>query len=344
MISADELTAWLCASGALPAGAVTRVHVDLEVPTTVSMLRFLRLEYSPDAPHLPGNVVVKQPLGPSTEPNVVPSELDFYRRLAPAMRSPPILRCLAAVDGEADRLETLVLEDLRATYHHRPWPLPPTRAQSDAAIEAFATVHARWWEHAELGRSIGSPHSVESLTTMVSGFAALVPRFLDDVGDGIASEVRRLYERVFSSSLRPWLRLTDPRALTVIHGDAHSGNILFPRSGDGPAMIIDWQLWHVDVGARDLAFLIALHWYPERRREMEVPTLRRYHDQLVARGVERYAFDDLMLDYRRGAVRNLTFPLALWKRGLAPETWFHRLHCAVAAYRDLGCDELLDAS
>jgi hypothetical protein len=28
---------------------------------------------------------------------------------------------------------------------------------------------------------------------------------------------------------------------------------------------------------------------------------------------------------------------------LPPESWFHRLECALAAYRDLGCDEVLDA-
>jgi aminoglycoside phosphotransferase (APT) family kinase protein len=137
--------------------------------------------------------------------------------------------------------------------------------------------------------------------------------------------------------------LTDPRALTVTHGDAHAWNFLFPRDGDGPAVLLDWQLWHVDVGARDLAFFIALHWYPGRRRELELPTLRRYHERLGTAGVQGYSFDDLMLDYRRSAVRNLTFPLQLWKRGLPPEAWFHRLECALAAYQDLHCDEVLDA-
>jgi aminoglycoside phosphotransferase (APT) family kinase protein len=178
---------------------------------------------------------------------------------------------------------------------------------------------------------------------MVAGFAAMVPGFLDDLGDAIPAKSRRVYERVFRSSLQPWLRLADPRARTIGHGDAHPWNFLFPRSGSGAAVLIDWQTWHIDVGARDLAFLIAMHWYPERRHELEAPTLRRYHERLVERAVQAYSFDDLMLDYRRSAVRNLTFPLHLWKRGLAPEAWFHRLECALAAYRDLGCDEILDA-
>jgi hypothetical protein len=40
-------------------------------------------------------------------------------------------------------------------------------------------------------------------------------------------------------------------------------------------------------------------------------------------------------------VRNLTFPIILWGRGLPPEAWRHRLECALAAYRDLGGDDFL---
>jgi hypothetical protein len=49
----------------------------------------------------------------------------------------------------------------------------------------------------------------------------------------------------------------------------------------------------------------------------------------------------LWLDYRRCVVRNLTIPILFWSRGMKPEGWWHRLECALAAYRDLACDELL---
>jgi hypothetical protein len=176
---------------------------------------------------------------------------------------------------------------------------------------------------------------------MVHAIAAKLPAFLAAVGDALTLNACRVLERVFSSSLQPWLRLTDTRFLTIAHGDAHSWNFLFPRSGDGPAFLIDWQLWHVDVGVRDLAFLMALHWYPSRRRELEEPLLRSYHGGLLARGVEAYSFADLMLDYRRCVVRNLTIPILFWSRGMKPEGWWHRLECALAAYSDLSCEELL---
>ena len=86
---------------------------------------------------------------------------------------------------------------------------------------------------------------------------------------------------------------------------------------------------------------MALHWYPSRRRELELALMQHYYERLLAQGVASYSFDELWLDYRRCVVRNLTMPIIFWSRGMKPEGWRHRLECAFSAYRDLGCDELL---
>jgi Ser/Thr protein kinase RdoA (MazF antagonist) len=217
----------------------------------------------------------------------------------------------------------------------------PTLEQCEMAIDVLAQIHAQWWESPTLGRSVGRPHTSESLRTLIHGIAAKLPEFFAAVGDALSTEGRRVLERVFSSSLRPWMRLTDPRFLTIIHGDAHTWNFLFPRSGEGATYLIDWQLWHVDVGARDLAFCMALHWDPSLRREREEPLLRRYHDRLTAHGADGYPFSELILDYRRCVVRNLTMPILFWSQGMKRERWWYRLEYALAAYSDLSCEELL---
>jgi hypothetical protein len=327
-------------SGTLRRGSVKDLHIELETETAISRLVFMTATYSADAPAgLPRHLVVKSPLiGSNGSDN---SEVQFYRQLAPALGTPPAVRCLAAF-GEGDRNSgTVVLEDLRASHDHPPWPIPPSPTQCHMALDALVRVHARWWESPALGSSAGRLHTRESLTSMVQSIAAHVPAFFDAFGDALPGEARHTYERVFGSSLQPWLRLVERRALTVIHGDAHTWNFLFPRSGEGAAFLIDWQLWHVDVGSRDLAFLIALHWYPSRRRELERPMLRYYHDGLLEHGVENYSFNELWMDYRRCVVRNLTIPIIFWSRGMKPEGWWHRLECALSSYRDLGCDELL---
>ena len=341
-LSSELLSRWLRESRALTTGSLSSIEIDADLETTVSRLIFLKANYSDKAADLPNALVVKVESSLDEVPHARGRELEFYVTLAPQLGSPPLVRCLATIRPEEDHAPAiLVLEDVRATHDHPPWPFPPSPAQSERAVQALAQVHARWWESVELGRTVGQLHTTESLTRMVEGVAAQLPKFFDAVGDALTRRARQIFERVFSSAFRPWLRLTNPRALTIAHGDAHSWNFLFPKAAEGPALLLDWQLWHIDVGARDLAFLMALHWYPSRRHELEVPLLHSYHRSLRAHGVESYSFDDLWLDYRRSVVRNLTMPILFWSRGMKPEAWFHRLECAVAAYRDLDCDELL---
>ena len=327
-------------AGTLSRGAVTSLEVTHRLQTTVSNLCFATVTYSPQVSTLPESIVVKWPLENTPAPDQGLPELAFYRDLAPALTSPPVARCVAVAPSPRG-LQWLVLEDLRATHTNPPWPDPPSRAEAEGAIAALAKLHAQWWEAPTLGAGVGTLHNHASLRAMVESIAQHLPGFLESLGDSLAPRDHRLLETVFSSSLAPWLRLTEARALTVTHGDAHTWNFLFPRSGARLPYIIDWQLWHIDVGARDLAFMIALHWSSALRQDVERPLLALYHERVVAAGVRGYSFDELWLDYRRCVVRNLTFPIILWRRGLAPEAWRHRLDCAIAAYRDLGCDEFL---
>ncbi len=341
-LTAKTVSRWLWQSGTLSRGTVLKIKVELDIKTTISRLIFLTATYSTDSPFdLPLQLVVKSPLVAPHRSDEFEGEINFYRQLAPMLGTPPTVRCLAAFEESDGYSETLVLEDLRATHDHPPWPIPPSRKQCELALDALIRLHAQWWESSKLGRTIGQPHTPESLRTMVQRIGTQIPDFFDSLGGSLPKDARPIYESAFDSLLRPWMRLTDSRALTIIHGDAHTWNFLYPRAGQGPAFLIDWQLWHVDVGARDLAFLMALHWYPSLRRELEEPLLRYYYEGLRAHGIDNYSFDDLRLDYRRCVVRNLTIPILFWSRGMEPEGWWHRLECALAAYRDLKCEELL---
>lgn len=333
-----KLTAALHDSGALRKGVVTDLAITGRIDTTVSNLWFLAVGYSSDlSPMLPNRLLVKRPLVTSPAAAAEPA---FYRDLAPQLSSPPIVRCLATGPG-ADGRQWLLLEDLRSTHTHPPWPQRPSDAAVKAAVSVLARLHAHWWEAPTLGSAVGTFPTEAGLRAMVHGIAGRLPAFVDDPGASLSASDRSVLEAVFNSSLDPWLRLVDRRALTLTHGDAQTSNFLFPRSGQGDPYLIDWQLWHLDIGARDLAFMITLHWDRTVRQSLELPLLQLYHRQIVSEGIDNYSFDDLWLDYRRSAVRNLTIPITLWARGLAPKAWRDRLDCALAAYRDLGGDEVL---
>jgi aminoglycoside phosphotransferase (APT) family kinase protein len=328
-------------AGTLEQGKILNVTITERIETTISNLWFLEVEYSADAfPRLPTRLLLKWAHEQSAAPERGDPEVVFYRNLAPLLPSPPMVQCLAAAPPTS-RDRWLIIEDLRSSHTNPPWPERPGDKEAHDAVAVLARVHARWWESPALGSAVGTPHTEAKLRAMVHGFRDRLPAFFSDLGDDLPSADRQVLEAAFNSALRPWLRLLDQRALTVTHGDAHTWNFLFPRSGEGMPSLIDWQVWHLDLGARDLAFMIALHWDRTARRQLELSLLRCYHEELIDAGVGNYSFDDLFLDYRRCLARNLTFPILFWSRGLPREAWRNRLDCALAAFRDLECAELL---
>lgn len=336
-----DLTAALYDAGTLRDGAIVKVTITEQIKTPISNLWFLDVEYSAGSfPKLPDRLLLKWALQESAAPERGDPEVVFYRDLAPALASPPIVQCFATAPPTSND-RWFIIEDLRSSHTNPPWPERPADKLLYDAVAMLAQIHARWLEAPELGSTVGTLHTETALREMVAGFRAHLPAFLNYLGEDLPLADRLVLEEVFNSSLRPWLRLLNQRALTVVHGDAHTWNFLFPRSGQGETYLIDWQLWHLDVGTRDLAFMIALHWDRTARQQLELPLLHYYYEKLIGAGISSFTFDDLLLDYRRCLVRNLTIPILFWSRGQPRESWRHRLDCALAAYRDHHCAELL---
>ena len=115
-----KLSQWLRRSGSLPSGDITQIEIDLEHSTFISKLHFLTATYTSDVPpDLPRHLVVKSPLVRASGDG---PEVQFYRDVAPTLARPPLVRCLAAIENSDGNPETIVIEDLRATHNHLPWP------------------------------------------------------------------------------------------------------------------------------------------------------------------------------------------------------------------------------
>ena len=92
-----------------------------------------------------------------------------------------------------------------------------------------------------------------------------------------------------------------------MHGDLNPSNILRPRQADVPVYFVDRQPFDhsflVWTGASDLAYMMVLWWPTQLRRELGQLILMQYHDDLRARGVRGYAWEDLERDYALGAAQ-----------------------------------------
>jgi aminoglycoside phosphotransferase (APT) family kinase protein len=154
-------------------------------------------------------------------------------------------------------------------------------------------------------------------------------------------ERRELYEWLFDAAPRLLARYHTHRNVTIVQGDSHVWNTFVPRDDGGDVRFFDWDSWHIGVGSSDLAYMIAIHWYPDRRARLERLMLDHYHAALAAHGVggyDRHALDD---DYRMSVLWQITTPVRQAAYDIPPVIWWNNLERVLMAVDDLGCRDLL---
>jgi len=234
-----------------------------------------------------------------------------------------------------------LMEDLSETHSQPAQDHAPSESHSFLAAEALAKAHAVYWNNARLGKEVEKPFDPNSLNEFIENLERTVRTFFDRSGVTPTATQIQAYQLMLENAEKIWGRLLDPTNLTVTHGDCHWWNFLYPTDlNSGTVRIFDWHLWHLDLGARDLAFLLALGGFAEPRPELEDRFLRVYHSSLVSNGVSSYTYDQLYEDYRVSAVRNLNIPVIFWSQGKHESTWQTALLRATTAFERLNCSEL----
>jgi hypothetical protein len=316
--------------------------------TPVSTVTRLRVDYAPGAPaSAPTSLFLKTPrpdLPREVTIQLGEREVRFYRDLAPAMPGSPLIRCYSATSHASSAGWHLLLDDLTDTHATPASRLLPTLDVCKAAVGALAAVHAHWWAKepspAE-GADRDQPNEPPPDQWQRQRRQA-VAAFVAFLGDRLSAHRRQTYAAVVAGlpGLRRRRAIAGPT--TVVHGDAHLGNFLFPRaSAAGPVYPCDWQDWWIGEPTRDIAYLVGKSWDPTRRADAERTLLRHYHARLEAGGVEAYPWEQCWDDYRYSMINLLFVPMGQWEIGLGADIWGHHLDWGMSAFDDLGCADLL---
>ena len=341
---ADRLTDVLRRSGGLGEGRVVDVMVDSSRPTIVSRITRLRLTYEGGA-DAPNSLILKtgDPTRAGRSWDAGRHEVAFYGEVASAMEQRLTPRCYEAFwDAETNDWR-LLLEDLTDSHQvATKWPLPPTMKQCEAILRALARLQAAWWDDPRLGVSLGSRADAAAISSWLQKCEEVIGRFKDRVGDILPPERRDLFDRWLRAAPRLLADFDSRPNITISHGDAHFWNAFLPRESAGDhVLFFDWDSWNIGVASRDLAYAMAMHWYPDRRRLMEGPLLDAYHAELVAHDVTGYSRRDLDEDYRRSALLQIVRPIWQESFDIPAVIWWNNLERALLAVDDLGCLDLL---
>ena len=226
------------------------------------------------------------------------SEAWFYRDVAASTG----LRTLRTVYAEVDAsmgTGVVISEDVvaqGATFLDARSDYTPEQAAE--SLEELAKLHAATWGdpvHA------GAACLASRLPTYLErrGVEDIAGNFEGPIGSAVPEEIRdasRLADafRLLAAetgSVSPW---------SVIHGDAHVGNVYLDPSGR--PSFVDWQLvqrgpWYLDVG-----YHIASALTIEDRRHVERDLMGHYLERLAAGGIEAPSWDAAWRGVRRGIV------------------------------------------
>jgi hypothetical protein len=237
-------------------------------------------------------------------------EVRFYRELASTL---PIATasCLHAALAPRGDSFVLVLEDLG---HLRAGDqlVGCGLADAEAVVDTLARLHA----HAQQSELDWAPRWGDAADFSEAVHRRLWPRFLEQYGTLVPSEVREIGDR-----LGP--RLAEVKrelgaATTLLHGDLRLGNVFFAR--DGGPVVIDWQNLRRGPGAWDLAYFLAGSLPIALRRSAGAQLTARYLDGLAAAGVRcdpdrferelRLSLLDQVSFYTQWSTMDLTHPRA----------------------------------
>ena len=264
----------------------------------------------------------------------------FYESVRTSSSTLPLITCYGSEIDAEHYNACILLEDLSDSHTQPPWPIHPDARHCEQTIEALANLHGHWWESEKFGSADFPIASAEEIEESVDIYRRAYSQFSLLLGDRLNEERRAVFE--YSLTQLPRLlksRMANTKNLTLAHGDAHHWNTLLPKSAED-VVIFDWQTWHIDSGAHDLAYLMGALWFPEHRARQEKVLLKKYLDTLNALGIQ-YTWDELMSDYRLSVIRHLFTPV-IFSSFIMPAVWWPQLDRVFSTYDDWNCDEMWD--
>src|SRR6202046_647251 len=195
-------------------------------------------------------------------------------------------RCWYARAGVGARF-LIVLEDIVAAGG-RPYALADVCDVGPARglIDAFATLHARFWESPRL---VGDLSWVRTWSTR-AGYGVL-KRFYSRGRRGALGGERpegtpavRAVAAALDKHADPYYREFESGPLTLLHGASHLGSTF--AWADGQSGLLDWQVVWRGPGLREVSYWMSSGLEPEMRRSAERDLIERYLEGLRAGGVD----------------------------------------------------------
>jgi aminoglycoside phosphotransferase (APT) family kinase protein len=218
-------------------------------------------------------------------------EVRFYRRLLPHLNFPhPSIYYAGPEPGSPANL--VIMEDVAGTHRFPPKDHVWTQSEIESILSAYARLHAAGGACLPPGEELGwllDRHEKRLFET-----AGELPAMVEALADRDIWARMPGFGRLLDRALREAGALSG-HPVTVLHNDVYPPNCGLPISGEGEAILVDWDMASIGLAEMDLAIMFiqpfgahlgldreaALAHYWRRRQELD--GRRRSEAELKAR-------------------------------------------------------------
>jgi aminoglycoside phosphotransferase (APT) family kinase protein len=222
-----------------------------------------------------------------------------------------------------------------------------TLTQAEAALDQIASLHADLWDDPSL-RELQWLAPISRTQLLFDGVPDALPAFRERFADRLESDHMKLVEHLAPKGAQyPTRAWRGP--MVVAHGDFRLDNVMFRDPGTDAgleACVIDWQSLRLAPPLIDAAIWLSSCLSPDQRRTHQDALLHRYHDRLVAGGVNGFTYSDCLASLRVCSLYTflagvgVSVTLARSDRG---DAMFAAMIAQAAEFvRDLDADTVLD--
>ena len=281
----------------------------------LGQLARLSLRLDSDEPSVPQTVIAKfASTKPETrefarEQNYYAREIGFYRDIGQEVGIKVPLCYFSEHLPESNHF-VILLQDLAPALASD--QVKGTGVEdSIRVIEAFAALHATWWNSERL-ESYGWAQPMVNSMPIAQALEMLNKSIRTAEETGCFDQYPEMKRLMLL--LPPLCKLEPPSPFpfTLSHGDCRSDNIFCPSAEGGEFAVIDWQLSGMGQPMTDISRWLVQSISIEQRRETEQDLLKLYHRKLVENGVTGYSYKTMMQEYKL----NLVVILFMFSMGL----------------------------
>jgi hypothetical protein len=173
-----------------------------------------------------------------------------------------------------------------------------TPDQAAVVMEQAAALHASRWGDPALGRLQWLPDVAAYGAAVQPVLPPLFEGFCARYGDQLEGEQLAVGEQLVAG-LAAYLGAGRREQWTIQHADFRLDNMVFDaHGGQLPFVAMDWQTVLRGDGMSDVAYFLGAGLQTDDRRAHERDLVRVYHRALLARGVERFDWDECWRQYR----------------------------------------------